>query len=173
MEKDVGLQRSHEEQRRGARVFDAQDAGLGGAAEVVGDDAQAAARRRVLGTDVERQHDRRLRAAVHVDGEVLGDGVGDEGNELFGEAAENDARILRAAGDLQLDDGRRKLDVPRAHGRGEESLLRMRVAEEGGGGDAELVSDVGERGGLETFRGEDAAGSLEEAFTGDRRRPAH
>jgi len=47
MEEDVALQRSHEEQRGGARVADAQPPGGGGAAEVVGDEREAAARRAV------------------------------------------------------------------------------------------------------------------------------
>lgn len=110
---------------------------------------------------------------MHVDGEVLGDGLGDEGNELLGQAAQDNAGVLGAAGSLQMDDGRRHLHVARAHGRGEEGLLGAGIAEEGGGGDAELGGDVGEGGGFEAFGGEDAAGGFEEAFPGDRRRPAH
>src|SRR5437016_10837142 len=116
VKEDVRLQRAHEEEGGGARFFHMQDAGLGGAAEVVGDDAEAAARRGVVVADVEGENDRRLRAAVHVDGEVLGDRAGDEGDELLGQAAKHDARILGAAGGLETDDARRQLDVPRAHG---------------------------------------------------------
>jgi hypothetical protein len=173
MEEDVRLQRAHEEQRGGARVLDADDAGLGGAAEVVGDDAEAAARRRILGADVEGEDDRGLRAAVHVDGEVLGDGVRDEGNELLGEPAQHDARVLGAARGLKMDDRGGQLDVARAHGRGEEGLLRLGVAKERRGRDVQLGSDVGERRGFEALRGEDAAGGLEDELAGDGRRAAH
>jgi len=150
-----------------------EDAGLGGAAEVVGDDAQAAARRRVVVADVERKHDRRLRAAMHVDGEVFGDGLGDERHELLGQAPQHDARILGAAGGLEMDDGGGQLDVPRAHGRGEERLLRRNVAKDRGRRDAELRGDVGEGGGLEAFLREDAPRGLEELLAGDGRRAAH
>jgi len=148
VKEDVRLQRSHEEKRGGARVRHAHDAGLGGAAEVVGHDAEAAARRRVVVADVEGQDDRRLRAPVHVDGEVLGDRAGDEGDELLGEASQHDAWILGAADGLQPDDAGRQLDVPRAHRGGEERLLRGDVAEDRGGGDLQLGRDVGEGGGF-------------------------
>ena len=173
VKEDIGLQRAHEKERGGARFFHVQHAGLGGAAEVVGDDAETASRRRVVVADVEGEDDRGLRPPVHVDGEVLGDCAGDEGDELLRQAAQHDARILGAADSLEADDAGRQLDVPRAHGRGEESLLGGEVAEDGGGGDVELGGDVGEGGGLEALRGKDAAGGLEEAFAGDRRRTAH
>ena len=173
VKEDIRLKRAHEEERGGARFFHVQDAGLGGAAEVVGDDAEAAARRGVVVADVEGEDDRGLRAPVHVDGEVLGDGAGDEGDEFLGQAAQHDARVLGAAGGLEADDAGWQLDVPRAHGGGEEGLLGRNVAEDRGGGDAELGGDVGEGGGLEAFRGEDAPRGFEEAFAGDRRRAAH
>ena len=173
MEKDVGLQRSHEQECRSARVFDADDAGLGGAAEVVGNDAQSAARRRILGADVERQNDRCLRAPVHVDGEVLGDGVRDERHELLGQPPQHDARVLGAAGGLEMNDGGRHLDVPRAHGRGEEGLLRLGVTQHGRRRDAKLRGDVGQRRGLEAFRREDPAGGLEDIVAGDGGWAAH
>jgi len=47
VDEDIRLERSHEEQRRGTRVADADDARLGRAAEVAFHDAQAAARRAV------------------------------------------------------------------------------------------------------------------------------
>ena len=173
VKEDVGLQRAHEEERGGARFFHVQHAGLGGAAEVVGDDAEAAARRRVVVADVEGKDDRGLRPPVHVDGEVLGDGAGDEGDELLRQAAQHDARILGAADSLEADDAGRQLDVPRAHGRGEEGLLGGDVAEDRGGSDVELGGDVGEGGGLEALLGEDAPRRFQKAFTGDRRRTAH
>lgn len=153
--------------------MDAYDAGLGGAAEVVGDDDQAAARRGVVAADVEGQDDRRLRLAVHVDGEVLGDGAGDERHELLGQAAEDDAWILGAAGGLEMDDGRRHFDVAGAHGRREEGLLRPHVPQHGGRRDFQLGGNVGEGGGLEALGGKDAAGSLEELLAGDGRWAAH
>jgi len=173
MKEDVRLQRAHEKERGGARFFHVQHAGLGGAAEVVGDDAQAAAGRGVVVADVEGEDDRGLRPPVHVDGEVLGDRAGDEGDELLGQAAQHDARILGAADRLEADDAGRQLDVPRAHGGSEEGLLGRDVAEDGGGGDVELGGDVGEGGGLEALGGEDASCRFQKAFTGDRRRTAH
>ena len=173
VKEDVRLQRAHEEEGGGARFFHLQDAGLGGAAEVVGDDAEAAARRGVVVADVEGADDRRLRAAVHVDGEVLGDRAGDEGDELLGQAAKHDARIFGAAGGLEADDTGRQLDVPRAHGGGKEGLLGGNMAKDRGGGDAELGGDVGERGGFEALLGKDAPRRFQKAFTGDRRRTAH
>ena len=47
MKEDVSLQRTHEEQRRRARIADAEPPGRGGAPEVVGDDGKAAAGRAV------------------------------------------------------------------------------------------------------------------------------
>ena len=173
VKEDIGLQRAHEKERGGARFFHVQHAGLGGAAEVVGDDAETAARRRVVVADVEGEDDRGLRPPVHVDGEVLGDGAGDEGDELLRQAAEHDARILGAAGGLEADDAGRQLDVPRAHGRGEEGLLGGDVAEDRGGSDVELGGDVGEGGGLEALLGEDAPRRFQQAFAVNRRRAAH
>ena len=173
VKENVRLQRAHEEEGGGARFFHVQDAGLGGAAEVVGDDAEASARRGVVVADVEGKDDRRLRAAVHVDGEVLSDRAGDEGDELLGQAAKYDARILGAAGGLEADDAGRQLDVPRAHGGRKEGLLGGNVAKDGGGGDAELGGDVGEGGGLEALLGEDASRRFQKMFASDRRRTAH
>src|SRR5881398_3681761 len=56
MQEDVGLQRSHEDERGGPRIADAHDAGGGGAAKIVGDDLQTPARRRVLAASVEGDH---------------------------------------------------------------------------------------------------------------------
>ncbi len=173
VEEDIRLKRAHEEERGGARFFHVQDAGLGGAAEVVGDDAEAAARRGVVVADVEGEDDRGLRAPVHVDGEVLGDGAGDEGDEFLGQAAQHDARVLGTAGGLEADDAGRQLDVPRAHGGGEEGLLGRDVAEDRGGGDVKLCRDVGEGRGFEALLGEDASGRFQKAFAGNRRRAAH
>src|SRR5438094_9501361 len=104
VKENVRLQRAHEEEGGGARFFHVQDAGLGGAAEVVGDDAEAAARRGVVVADVEGKDDRRLRAPVHVDGQVLGDRAGNKGDELLGQASQHDARVLGAASGLQPGD---------------------------------------------------------------------
>ena len=173
VKEDVRLQRAHEEEGGGARFFHVQNAGLGGAAEVVGDDAEAPARRGVVVADVEGKDDRGLRAPVHVNGEVLGDRAGDEGDELLGQAAQHDARILGAADGLKANDAGRQLDVPRAHGRGEEGLLGGDVTEDRGGGDVELGGDVGEGGGLEALLGEDAPRRFQQAFAVNRRRAAH
>jgi hypothetical protein len=57
VQQHVRLQRPHEQQRRCARVFDADAPRLGGAAEVIGHDDEPPPRRRVLVAHVERQDD--------------------------------------------------------------------------------------------------------------------
>lgn len=173
MQKDVGLERSHEEQRGGARIANAQHAGGGGAAEVAGDDAQSAARRRVVALGVERQDERRLRAVVHVDGKVLRDGGLREGDESLGDLAQDDARIGGGVDGLQRGDEIGHANLAAANGGDEELVLRACVAEDRGGCDAQLRSDVGERGRFVALGHEDAAGGVEDLLAGDPRWAAH
>lgn len=164
MEKDVGVQRSHEQPRGGARIADADDAGRCGAAEIVLDDHQPAPRRAAL---VARQEPR-----VHEHGHVLGQDVLGERDELLGDAAQHDAGIGGGIDLGQLHDERRRLDR-QVHGLGEEGLLRRHVPQHGGRRDVELAGDVGERGGFEAFRREHAAGHAQQLFFVDGGGPAH
>jgi hypothetical protein len=169
MEEDVALQRSHEEQRRGARVADAQASGGGGAAEVVGDDGEAAARRAV-GVGIERQDQR----GVLRHDDMAADHPLRERHELLGDPAQDHPRVFGTRRGRQNEDAGRRLDDLRAvHGFGEQLILRPDVAEERRGGDAQLAGDVGQGGGGEAFGGEDAPGGVEELIAADARRAAH
>lgn len=173
MQQHVGVQRSDEEARGGARIVDGDDAGLGGAAEVRLDDADAAARRAVVAGRIERRDEQRaLRARVHVDDDVLGDDAAGERDELLGDPAQHDARVFRPVDGRQLHDERRRLDAA-VHRLGEERAFRRDVAQDSGRRDVQLAGDVGQRGGLEPLRREDVSRGGEELFTGDSRRPAH
>ena len=173
MEEHVALQRSHEEQRGRLRIADAQPSRRSGAAEVAGDDGKPAARRAVR--LIEGQYQRSApRVSVHGYDDAAGDDALGEGNELGGDAAEDDARVGLARRTHQIADGRRNLDrLAAAHGLGEERVLGVDVAEERGGGDAELAGDVGQRGGGEALGGEDTAGGLDDLIAADARRAAH
>jgi len=169
MEEDVALQGAHEEQGRGARIANAQPAGGGGAAEVAGDDGEAAARRAVA-LGIERQDQR----GVLGHDDVAADHLRGERDELLGDAAEDDARIFGGRGGGQRQDARRRLDDLRAaHGLGEERVLRANVAEERRGGDVQLAGDVGQGGGGEALGGKDAAGGIEDLIAADARGAAH
>jgi hypothetical protein len=169
MEEDVSLQRSHEKQRRGVRVVDAQPAGGGGAAEVVGDDGEAATRGAVA-VGIERQDQR---GVLGYD-DVAGDHALGERYEFLGDAAQDDARIFRRrSGGQREDAGRRLDDLRAAHGLGEQGVFGADVAEECRGGDAELAGDVGQGGGGEALGGEDAAGGFEDLIAADARGASH
>jgi hypothetical protein len=171
VQEDVRLQRSHEDEGGSARVAGADDAGRGGAAEIVGDDAQPLARRRVALRRLEGKDDG-ARLAVHVEGEVLLQRVLDEGNEMLGDVSEDRSRIGLGVGRFEGADEVGNFDAA-AHRGVEQLLLRLAVPQHGGRGDVQFAGDVGERGGLETLRGEDAAGGLEELIAGNGRRPSH
>lgn len=173
MQKDVGLERSHEKQRGGAWIADAQHAGGGGAPEVAGDDAQPAARRRVVALGVEWQNERRLRAVVHVDGEVLRDRGLREGDESLGDLAQDGARIGGGVDGLQRGDEIGNANLAAANGGDEEFVLGAGVAEDRGGRDAKLRGDVGEGGGLVALGHEDAARGVEDLLAGNPRWAAH
>lgn len=173
MQEDVRLERSHEEECGGARIADAQHAGRGGAAEVFGDDAETAAGRAVVALRVERDDERGLRAVVHVDGEVLGDGGLHERHEPLGDRAQHHARIGGRIDRLQRGDEVGHRDAPPAHRSDEQLVLRRRMTQQRRGRDPELRRDVGERGNLETLGHENAAGGVEELVAGNPRRAAH
>ena len=154
-----------EESRRRARIFDANGAGARGALEIVLDDLDPAPRRAVL---VHAEA-----AGVHEDGDVLGEDVLREGDELLGHAPEHVARIgFRCIHRRELDDERRRLER-QMHRLGEQGVLRRHIAQERGRRDAQLGSDVRERRSLEAFRGERFARNGEQAVAADDRRAAH
>jgi len=156
---------AHEEARRRARIGDGDDAGRGGAAKVVLDDGDPAARRTVFAL---RQSPR-----VHKDDDVLREDALRERDELFGDVAENLARIRCGRIDRrQLQDERRRRDG-KMHRFREERALGAGVTQHRGRGDLQLCGDVGERRALEALRGEDPSRNGEELIAGDGRRTAH
>jgi hypothetical protein len=173
MQEDVRLQRAHEKERGSARIADANDARFGCAAEVVGDDAQSEFRRRVLARCVERQHERCRRAVVHVNGEVRRDRLLRERDEALGDRAEDDARIGCGVQASKFADETRHLYRAALQRGDEELVFGAEVAQDGGGGDAELGGDIGERGRFVAFGDKDAACCFQQLFTGDARRTSH
>ena len=172
MEEHPALQRSHEEQRGRLRIANAQPSRRCGAAEVAGDDGKATARRAVR--LIEGQYQRSApRVSVHGHHDAAGDDVLGERDELGGHAAEDDAGVGLAGRLRQVADHRRQLDDLAVHGLAEQRVLRLHVAQERGGGDAELAGDVGQRGGGEALGGEDAAGGFQDLIAADARRASH
>lgn len=170
MKEDVSLELAEEEQRERARIGLADRAGLHGAREVVREDLHGAARRDLFRARVER-HDQRGGVHLHRDGGE--DDFAEEGEETAGELAEHVARV-----GFRIELGQRfhefgQGDGARAHGRAEELLLGIEVAEDGRGRDVERPGDVGQGGGGEPARGEGGAGSVENLVAGDARRSAH
>jgi len=74
MDEHVAEERAHEEQRRRARIGDADRSCFVRAAEVAGHDREGCARRAVLGAGREGEHDRRAGAIMQLHGDVLSDG---------------------------------------------------------------------------------------------------
>lgn len=174
MDEDVGVQLRDEEQRQRARIGLAETAGLHGAGEVADDDVQPAARGALFVVRVERNDHRGLpRVLMHLHGDGGPDHIHDEGDDLLGEAAQHDARIGVAGRAAELLDVRRHADVGAAHGRGEEGLLRVEVTEDGRGGHAERLRDVGQRSAAEAFLREDGARGVEELLAADAWWTAH
>lgn len=168
MNEDVGVQLGDEEQGQRARVGLAEAARLHGAGEVADHDGEAAARRALFIVRVERNDHRGLpRVLVHLHGDGRTDDLHDERDELLGEAAQDDARIGIARRAAELLDIRGHADVRAAHGRGEEGLLGVEVAEDGGRRDAERPGDVGQRGAAESLLREDGAGGVEKLLAAD------
>ena len=173
MKEDVGLQRSHEEERRGAGISHPEHAGRCGALEVVRDGGQRTARRTRLVTRVERKNDRRACALMHVDGDVFADRLLQERDGFLRQPAKNDPRISGRIGGGQLKNELRRRDSGGAHRLGKEGLLAGRVSQQGSRGHAQLSGDVGEGGGLEAFLGKDPSGRLQKLMALNGRRAAH
>jgi hypothetical protein len=173
MEEDVGLQRPHEEERRGAGISHPEHASRRGALEVVRDGGQRTARRTRFVARVERKNDRRARALMHVHGDVFADRLLQEWDGLLRQPAKNDSRIRGGIGRGQLENelGRRHPRCP--HRLREEGLLAGGVTEQSGGRDLQLRRDVGQGGCFESLFGEDPPGGLQELRALDRRGTAH
>ena len=111
---------------------------------------------------------------MHGHDDAAGDDALGEGDELRGQAAEDDARIGVARRASQIAHRRRNLDCrAAAHGLGEQRVFRIDVAQQRGRGDAELAGDVGQRGGGEALCGEQPAGGVEDLIAADARRSSH
>lgn len=110
---------------------------------------------------------------MHVHGDDGRDDAGEKRNQLVRELTQHDARVFVAGERIEHADRRRQLDVARLHRLEEERLLRLDVAEERGRRDLQLVRDIGQRGGLEAFPGEDAPGCREELGPLDGGRASH
>jgi hypothetical protein len=154
-------------------MADADHAGLSGAAEVLGDDLQAAARGCVRIARIERQDDGGLRTREHVDGEVFGDGPLDEWNELLGQPAQDDARIGGRIDGGKLRDERRDGNAGRPHGLGEQRPLARHMPQNRRRSDLQLRCDIGEGGGLEALGCKDPPRRIEELLAPDDRWPSH
>ena len=172
MNEDVRQERPHEEQRRRTRILDSNDTGLTGAPEIARHDLQPAPGRTVLGPRIERHDQRRIRALVHAEHEMLHDRRPRERHPLLGHSAQNHPRVRRSVDALQIEDALRQLHV-RVHGRFEERLLGVEVPEDRRGSDAKLAGDVGQSGRGEALHREDAAGGQEDLLAADGGRPSH
>ncbi len=174
VDEDVRLELPHKEQRHRPRVAAADRSGIHGAAEVIGEDAQPAPRRRLSAGGVEGHDDGGLaRAEVHLHDDGGADHALHEGHDLLGEAAQDDARIGRCVDGGQLFDARRDGDLAAAGGGGEELLLRLEMPQERGRGDADVLGHIGERGAGEAAGDEGPAGGIEDLIAADARWTAH
>jgi len=171
----VSLERSHEEKGGGWWVGNAESTGLRSALKVVDDNTQTATWRAVVVAGVEWQHHRcPVGIRVHGHDEASADHPLHERDEPLGQPAQDDARIFAGVRRSEIEDAPGRLhDVICLHCGAEECLLRFDVAEDGGGGDAQVGGDVGESGGREALGGEDAPGVFEELVAVDGRRAAH
>lgn len=174
MQEHVRLQLSREQESHGARIAGADRAGVDGALEIGSEQFESAPRRRFSRGRVERNHERGLaRAHVHLHGDGGADHRLDERHELFGEMPQNDARIFRAVSPGKLQQRLRQRNVARAHGLGEELLLRGEMSQDRRSGHAERAGDVGERRRVEAPLYEDVPGGLEDLLPVDARWSAH
>jgi hypothetical protein len=173
MDEDVRLQRSHEQKRCCAGIANVQSAGGFGAAEVLGDNLETLARRRVRVARIEWQDDRSLRAGEHVYGEVLGKRPLHERNELLSETSQDDAGIRRRINLRQLQDERRNRDASRRHRCREQRVFCREVPKHRGRRHVQLTSDVGQRRGLESLVREDLPGGVQQAVALNDGRASH
>lgn len=174
VDEDVGLEVAHEQEGQSARVA-APDRSRGhGVAKVGGDDLDRAARGDVFGLGIEGEDQPGLaRAHVHLHGDGGGDDALDEGNDLLGEAPQDDTRIGRRVGRGQLQERGRQRNLARAERGVEEMLLGAKVAQDRRRGDLQNLGDVGEGRRSESALGECGAGGEKDLIAGDARWPAH
>ena len=144
MKEDIRKQRTHEQQRRCAGIFDADHAGLVRSQKIARHDLQSSSRRAVVAAGIEGDDEGGVPLLVHAEHEVLSDRRFRERNPLFSNAAQDDARIAASVDMLQIGDACRQLNVA-VHRGVEQRLLGVEVAQNGGGGDPQLSSDIGER----------------------------
>jgi len=170
----VSLERSHEEKRGRTRLAKVQHACPGGPAHVVRDELQGTFWW-ILAFGAERKDERRpLRALIRGDDDARGDDAGDEWNDLQGQPAEHEARIGRGVDGSEIPHTGRGIDQSAApHGLGEECVLGIDVTENRRGGNAKLPGDLGQRGGVEAFRREDAARAVHDLLAADACWPSH
>ncbi len=168
------MELADEEQRHRAGISLADDTGLHGPAEVVGDQAERAPRRCFFRGRIERNDQRGLpRAHVHLHGDRRPDDRLQERHDLLRESAQDDARVGSGIALDEVLESFREAQLARAHGRGEQLLLRGEVAEDRRGGDAEVSGDVGEGGRGEAALGERCLGGVEDLLARNARWTAH
>jgi hypothetical protein len=170
MQKHVSLELSEEEQGQGAGIGGADGAGFHRPGEVVGEDADGAARRDLLVARIEGEHERRR---VHLHGDGGADDSAEERHHAQGELAQHDARLGRGIELGQGEDELRHGDGARAHRRVEESLLGIEVPEDGRGRDFQRRGDVRQRRGGEAARAEGGPRGIEDLIATDAWWSAH
>lgn len=114
-----------------------------------------------------------MRAGEHVHGEVVRECPLHEGDELFREVPEHDARVGCRIDGGQLEDECRNLDPLRLHRGREEGLFAGKVTQYRGRGDLQLRGNAGESGSFETSACEDAPRGFQKLLPLNCRRPAH
>lgn len=108
-----------------------------------------------------------------MNGDDCRDDTGEKRDELARKLPQHDSRILFARQRVEQVNRRRELDVAPLHRLEEELLLRLDVAEEGGGRHVQLARDIGQRRRFEALPREDAARRGEELGPLDRGRASH
>lgn len=174
MNEDVTLELAGEEQRDRARVAAANGAGVHCSLKIFGQNAKAAARRRLFGFRVERHDDGGLsRGHVHLHRDRRPDDGGGERHEPLGETAEHDSRIGGSVGCDDLVQELRNGDAALAHRRGEELLFGRKVAQDRRGRDVHRRSDVSESRRRKAALGECGMSGFENLLSGDARWSSH
>jgi len=170
----VGVKRPHEKEGGGTRVEWADSPGCHSPPKVITHDGQPTPRRTVGSLGVKGDDQLPLRAAVHVDSNVLRHDPLRKRHEVLGDGAQNLARIgRRGIDERQLQDERRGRRDIRLHGCPKERLLRLEVTQHGRGCDTYDGGDVRERRGIETLLAEDVPRGLKQVISGDACWPAH
>jgi hypothetical protein len=171
---DVALELAGKEEGQSARIALPHRSGLHGALEVIRDDEQPFARRRLVRARVERHgHRRPFGSQMHVHGDGRPDDQAHEGDHLLGETAQDDTRIGRAFDVRQHLQRRRHRQAPLAHGGQEQLLFAGEVPEDGRRGHPYDLGDIGQRRRCESGGGERLPRRDQDLFTGDSWWAAH